>query len=174
MKKCSSCGADDVSLTKGGKGTFLKVTMVCLKCAATDSWESQPWYHGRPAGNLLLSGAILFAGGSPSKVLRVLESLRVKAIAERTFYRHQDEFLHPIIENRWRLQQTALLQQLKAAGKPLVIGGDGRADSPGHSAKYGIYTGLELQLSKIVDFQLVQVGCYCTCNSYVRGTTQNH
>ena len=140
-------------------GTFLKVSVDCWACQTARTWESQPWYHSYPAGNLLLSGAILFAGGSPAKMLRVLESMRLKVIKERTFFRHQDKFLHPVIERRWRLEHTAMLDQLRAAGRGLVIGGDGRADSPGHSAKYGLYTAVELVTNKIVDMQLVQVIC---------------
>lgn len=40
---------------------------------------------------------------------------------------------------------------------PLIIGGDGRADSPGHSAKYGTYSVLYLRSGKVMDVQLVQV-----------------
>ena len=32
-------------------------------------------------------------------------------------------------------------------GRWIAIGGDGRADSPGHGAKYGSYTVLELLLN---------------------------
>ena len=39
----------------------------------------------------------------------------------------------------------------------LVLGGDGRADSPGHSAKYGSYSVIDLKQSKVVDIKLVQV-----------------
>lgn len=164
FKKCSSCGSDTISMNKSSKGTLLKVSVDCWACQTSKTWESQPWYHTYPAGNLLLSGAIMFAGGSPAKMLRVLESMRIKSIHERTFYRHQDQFLHPVIERRWRLEQTALLEQLRAEGRGLVIGGDGRADSPGHSAKYGLYTALELVSNKIVNMQLVQV---IFCSNYI-------
>ena len=33
-----------------------------------------------------------------------------------------------------------LVQLLQAFGEPLSLGGDGRSDSPGHSAKFGSYT----------------------------------
>lgn len=49
------------------------------------------------------------------------------------------------------------MNHLKCKKDGLAFGGDGRADSPGHSAKYGSYTLLELSSSKVVDFQLVQV-----------------
>ena len=46
---------------------------------------------------------------------------------------------------------------LQEEGRPLILGGDGRADSPGHSAKYGTYTLMELEKCQVVDIQVVQV-----------------
>lgn len=39
----------------------------------------------------------------------------------------------------------------------LDLAGDGRSDSPGHSAKYGGYNIIEQRLNKVLDIQLVQV-----------------
>ena len=39
----------------------------------------------------------------------------------------------------------------------LILAGDGRANRPGHSAKYGTYSVVELTCHKVVDFKLVQV-----------------
>ena len=50
-----------------------------------------------------------------------------------------------------------LLSKLVKKQQGLVLGGDGRSDSPGHSAKYGSYSILELNINKIVDRKLVQV-----------------
>lgn len=52
--------------------------------------------------------------------------------------------------------QKSLLTSLKDKSG-LVVAGDGRADSPGHSAKYGTYSVVELSVNKVLDFQLVQV-----------------
>ena len=41
--------------------------------------------------------------------------------------------------------------------KGLVIAGDGRADSPGHSAKYGLYSIIDINKNKVVDVKLVQI-----------------
>ena len=38
-----------------------------------------------------------------------------------------------------------------------MLGSDGRADSPGHSAKYDSYSVLEERINKVIDIQLVQV-----------------
>ena len=60
------------------------------------------------------------------------------------------------IEKEWKKERKQIKQQLLNDGKPLIIGGDGRADSPGHSAKFGTYTAIDLISNKIVDIQLVQ------------------
>ena len=49
---------------------------------------------------------------------------------------------------------------MKELGRTVVLGGDGRADSPGHSAKYGTYNMLDLDEDVVVDIQLVQVQHY--------------
>lgn len=108
-----------------------------------------------PAGNILLSASILFAGALPSKVIRVLTSCGVQTISLTTFFRHQKKFLLKTVSNVWFRKETALFESLK--NKKLVLGGDGRSDSMGHSAKYGSYTIMELEENKIINIQLVQV-----------------
>ena len=53
----------------------------------------------------------------------------------------------------WNSQHHQLLQGI---GEGLLIGGDGRCDSMGHSAKYGSYTAVDLQQNKILHVELVQ------------------
>ena len=53
----------------------------------------------------------------------------------------------------WDIQQTSLIAAL-CDGEEIIIGGDGKA----HTAKYGTYTIMELQVNKVIDIQLVQVG----------------
>ena len=43
-----------------------------------------------------------------------------------------------------------LLRELQWEKRQLVIGGDGRADSPGHSAKFGSYTVMELKKEVVI------------------------
>ncbi len=45
----------------------------------------------------------------------------------------------------WIEQQMNLVRVLLAFDEPLSLGGDGRSDSPGHSAKYGAYTLMDLE-----------------------------
>uniref|UniRef100_A0A8C2PX67 Uncharacterized protein n=1 Tax=Cyprinus carpio TaxID=7962 RepID=A0A8C2PX67_CYPCA len=42
------------------------------------------------------------------------------------------------------------------ANGAVTLGGDMRADSPGHSAKYGSYTMMDLKANRVIDIQLVR------------------
>lgn len=45
-----------------------------------------------------------------------------------------------------------------------MLAGEGRCDSPGHNAKYGTYSLMEMTTEKIVDFSLVQVSEVANAN----------
>ena len=53
-------------------------------------------------------------------------------------------------------KKNAILSTMKNSGDPVNVNGDGRCDSPGHSAKYGTYT-LMADDGKVVIFKVVQV-----------------
>ena len=50
--------------------------------------------------------------------------------------------------------------------KDVAWTGDGRFDSMGHSAKYGVYTMFCTTLMKIVHFELVQVSVHVVLIAY--------
>ena len=155
---CPCCGGLDVASTfHKVLGTLLIIHLTCENCGQVTPWKSQPFLGVRPAGNILLSASILFAGASATKTLRVLSHMGVATFSTRSFFHHQKDILCPAVKQVWQIQKTALLSTLLAEGPGVVLGGDGRADSPGHSAKYGAYTMLELQTNQVIDVQLVQV-----------------
>ena len=78
------------------------------------------------------------------------------------------ERLFPMIYLHWKKYQENMMQRLKEVGEALVMAGDGRHDSMGHSAKYGAYTIFCCTLSKIVHFSLVQVRNYLFLLPYYR------
>ena len=57
----------------------------------------------------------------------------------------------------WKEGQGKLAVGLSSVEGSAVLSGDGRSDSPGHSAKYGAFTGIEQRANKVLDVQLVQV-----------------
>ncbi|XP_063054475.1 uncharacterized protein LOC134448750 [Engraulis encrasicolus] len=137
-------------------GTLLSVKQTCSNCVITNKWQSQPFIRDMPVGNLQLSAAVCFNGASFLQIHKVLSSLRMASICPRTFNHHQSLFLQPTILWQWRAEQQQIIQLAKQCHKPITLGGDMRADSPGHCAKYGSYTTMVLDCNKVVDIQLVQ------------------
>ncbi|XP_044164900.1 uncharacterized protein LOC122948870 [Acropora millepora] len=84
--------------------------------------------------------AILVAGGSASKVLQIFSHMGLGCVSLNTFFKYQRNQLFPTIYIYWQKYQSTLLSKLKALRDGIVIAGDGRHDSMGHSAKFGAYT----------------------------------
>ena len=158
FKQCVSCHDKCIGEVAYQKGTFVAVKQLCSHCGYKRLWTSQPHIKDTPAGNILLSAAILFSGATPGKIFRMLGHMKVACISERTFYYHQRQYLQPAVLSVWGSMQQTLLAQCRTRGNPLSVGGDGRADSPGHSAKYGSYGIIDLDINKVIHIELVQVG----------------
>ena len=165
---CFRCkeGKPKVKLTKNG--TMVTVEQQCGLCEGPPFiWRSQPFVLGRyPAGNILLSFAVLMAGASISKVLLVFRHMGVSVFSIRTYFFHQTKFLFPSILCHWEKYRCALLDQLKQS-KDAVWCGDGRFDSMGYSAKYGAYTMFCCTVMKIVHFELLHVIVYTTLTYHI-------
>ncbi len=154
FKRCFKCGYKSAQVTSTTIGTYVKLKQRCCACLNVFVWDSQPFIQNQPACNILLSAAILFSGALPTMTLRVFQNMGCATIAERTFFRHQQHFLHHTVSAVWQKHQTMILDKLSLENKALVLG---RADSPGHSAKFGSYTTMELEKELVIDVQLVQV-----------------
>ncbi|XP_064468680.1 uncharacterized protein LOC135382848 [Ornithodoros turicata] len=79
------------------KGTLLRVTYSC-KDGHERIWESQPYIGNKPAGNVLLSAAMLFSGSNPIPTLRMLDLMNIKVFCEQTYFNYQRGYLLPAIE----------------------------------------------------------------------------
>lgn len=154
---CFKCKEGGPSVTMKSLRTMVAVTQHCLKCKQSYEWQSQPTVHGKiPAGNLLLSFAILMAGASISKTLLIFCHIGLSVYTARTYFRHQRDFIFPIVLHYWEIYRANLVKKLKTL-KDVVWTGDGRFDSMGHSAKYGSYNMLCTTIMKTVHFDVVEV-----------------
>lgn len=106
---------------------------------------------------VLINICFINKGLLPSKTIRFMEQMNISTISTNTFFQHQKYYLHPSICSVWKTFQEKYFQRMKEKDKSLVLGGDGRADTPGHSAKYGSYAMLDLDLVLVVHVELVQV-----------------
>lgn len=153
---CHLCLSPSPSIRIKQTGTMITVDTSCSHCKRVFSWNSQPSVLGKfPAGNLLLSFGILCAGASVKKILLVFKHINLLTYHESTYYYQQKHLLIPSIWKYWQTYQLSLVESL--SGKEVVLAGDARHDSMGHSAKYGTYSIFCCDNGLIIYIALVQV-----------------
>ena len=145
----------------------------------SNTWHSQPSSNGTAVGNLLIPAAILFSGNTYQHIQQFSKFLNMQIVSSSSYYKTQKKYLFPVINNKWKSDQAEILKELKRANH-VDIAGDGRCDSPGHSAKYGTYTMMDESSKKVIEFSVVQVtettssnameyeGCKRTLNSLIQ------
>ena len=60
-----------------------------------------------------------------------------------------------IIREQYYIQQSALLESLE--GRAVDVAGDGRCDSPGHNALFGMYSLMDVTSKKILTLHVLKV-----------------
>ena len=124
-------------------------------CKQPVHWQSQPFVRSMAAGNLLLSASILFTGNDYSNFSNIAKATNLQIFSQRNFLATQKKWLFPILNKKFNEHQQDVLNEVR--NTEVTAGGDGRCDSPGHSAKYGTYSIVDTNTSKVIDFSLVQV-----------------
>ena len=86
-----------------------------------------------------------------------LYALGIQTFSLWTYNKLQSAYLIPAVYKVWETKQEVLLKDRKE--KTVDIGSDARCCSPGHTAKYGSYSVMDLKTIEILDVPLVQVSC---------------
>ena len=160
MKFCPKCGSpintDDTSEVQN-EGSQYSVKLSCLN-GCDFVWHSQPSLpEVKGEGNPMLTTGICFSGIPFAKFDRLAGVISLKSIKEDTFYALREKHVFPVIDNHWDNEQKRIIAELKERATPVTLAGDGRCDSPGHSAKFCTYTMMDVESEKIVDFTVVSV-----------------
>ena len=154
---CNICLATCKVTVLRVKGTLVVLGATCIN-GHRRVWSSQPLHKKMPLGNLLIAASIFFSGSSGTKTILMLKNMNVVFFSLRTFNNIQAAYLLKSVDNVWKKCQQTLLHSRK--NKRLILGGDGRCCSPGHTAKYGSYSVMDLKTSEVLDMQLIQVRIY--------------
>uniref|UniRef100_A0A1A8G7P5 Zgc:123060 n=1 Tax=Nothobranchius korthausae TaxID=1143690 RepID=A0A1A8G7P5_9TELE len=80
--------------------------------------------------------------------------MHLQNMSYKAFQKLSNSYLQPAVIHKWQQYQEEQLRILSQ--KRVKVGGDMRADSAGHSAKYGSYSLMNLENNSIIDVQLVQ------------------
>lgn len=148
--------------------TFVRMLSSCEACVIEYSWNSQPLTSRLPARNLEVAGSNLYTGACASKALQLFSNMNFMCISERTFRNMQCSYLIPAVRNVLMEYQTTAPQPCE--GKNVKVGGDTRCCNPGHSAKYGSYSLMDIENGMILAVELIQVNIFCFQIIYIRLT----
>ncbi|XP_012712054.2 uncharacterized protein LOC105920934 [Fundulus heteroclitus] len=153
FKHCPVC-ARVCDVMPQRRGTLFAVRQRCPHCQYFRQWRSQPCSGSIPLGNLQLAASIYFTGSSYTQLQKVFRAMKIATFGYRTFRRYARTYLEPAVICKWKKEQDEVLEFLSP--NKVMLGGDMRAESPGHSAKYGSYTLMNLESNKVIDIQLVK------------------
>ncbi|XP_054927727.1 uncharacterized protein [Dermacentor andersoni] len=154
LNTCRTCLSTSCTVSLSCSGTRITAKTECPR-GHEHMWASQPLLGMKPKGNVDLSAAILFSGSSVAGTLRMMRLMGVQVISDQTFFSYQKAYLFPAVTAVWDEHQKGLLAA--AGDSSLELCGDGRCDSPGHSAKYLTYSFLCPGTGKIIHTEQIQV-----------------
>ena len=152
---CFTCHKTTTITSVTIRGTLATIKMKCPG-EHVHTWRSQPMINDTSAGNVLLSGAILYSGNTYNRISEMLSSINVAHFSRTIFYNLQKTLLFPTLNNLYKCYRSEIINTCSSNNENNFIG-DGRSDSPGYSAKYGTYSLMSTDLNKIVDFFVVHV-----------------
>ncbi len=106
--------------------------------------------------DMMLSSCILLSGNNFSKINLFFKFLNLHMPGDSTFCRIQRLFCLPEITNLWNNMQGTVSSTLKEYND-ICLCGDGRNDSPGHSARYCCYVMMEQFSNVLMDIEVLDV-----------------
>ena len=118
------------------------------------TWRSQPMVNNTGAGNILLSGAILYTGNTFKRISEMFDSINIPHFSRTLFCSIQKTLLFPTSSSFYKRYRSKIINICTTAGKNDFIG-DGQSDSPGYSAKFATYSLMSTDLNKIVDLFVI-------------------
>ncbi|XP_071954979.1 uncharacterized protein [Antedon mediterranea] len=150
---CQECGSL-LEIHKLYRGTMIVFEWTCHN-NHRGRWKSQPLVRNMAKGNLELAASILFSGGTYQKMFDIATTMKLHMLSEKHFYNIQRSYLFPVINDLYNENHGIWIDAFRY--QDIFVGGDGRSDTPGHSAKYLGYSLMEENSELIIHFELVQV-----------------
>ncbi|XP_014666172.1 PREDICTED: uncharacterized protein LOC106808111 [Priapulus caudatus] len=127
-------------------GTAMLIDWVCEnghKPSSISRWRSQPLVNGMRLGDLTVAANTLYSGNNFRKIQFFFKCINAGCISESSFLRIQRLYAVPSVNEMYSAMQNSALE--KFHGHSVIVMGDGRNDSPGHSAMYCTYTVVECE-----------------------------
>lgn len=153
---CKTCSSP-VSIRETKSGAVLILHWNC------DSGHSGTWASSEVltekkgqkvyANSVQVAAAVLLSGNNYQKINLLAKFLGLQFISETLFYRIQKLYCFPAVQTMWTNMKSVIHGHLPSTG--VTLSGDGRNDSPGHTARYCVYTLMEETSKVVVDLEVV-------------------
>ena len=153
--RCIMCGKDAIIENIKRRGSVVKVFLYCVDEHHT-TWISQPRDNPKGENNIRLAAGVLFSANTFARIRSFFETCRILFIHERQFYRYQKDYLFGVSNEFYLKHQSENIKKIIHDEK-LLVGGDGRCDSPGHTAKYCTYSLSDQKTNRILCASVTQV-----------------
>ena len=140
--------------TKTYVGTCLVVSWRCSAGHFGGRWAAQPTCSNVRAGNLILA-SLLLSGNSFTKIGMMFKFCNIQYFSKTLFYQYQSLYIALAVNVFWEQQRSMLWNE--QSGKEVLLSGDGRNDSPGHSAQYCTYSLADMNDKAILQMNIVDV-----------------
>ena len=138
-------------------GGTLKITWGCLN-GHFGVWSSSKVLCKKKeqkiyTNTIMIAAGIFITGNSYEKFSLFCKFLGLASVSTSTFMRIQQKYVVPEVESFWKDMKASIWKIFN--GESIVLCGDGRNDSPGHSAKYYVYVLMKQFVSVVVDIDVV-------------------
>ena len=153
----SVCGAELMSSTKQ-VASRIDIEWKCTR-GHYGKWESSEILTTNHHSKIFLNDsmmaiAIVLSGNNYGKFELLCKALNLNIISKTTFLDFQRNCAVPVVKDVWAKMQKVVLEILKCY-EEICLCGDGRNDSPGHSARYCVYTLMEHVTNVVVDLEVL-------------------
>lgn len=138
-------------------GGVLKITWECSN-GHSGVWSSSKVLCKKKeqyvySNTMMIAAGIFITGNSYEKFSLLCKFLGLASVSRSTFMRIQKMYVIPEIERFWKDMKASIWKIFN--GESTILCGDGRNDSPGHSAKYCVYVLMEQFVNVVVDIDVV-------------------
>ena len=104
---------------------------------------------------MLVEGGLHLSGNSYTKVGLMFNFCNLQYFSQTLFNQYQQLYITPAVNEFWEQTKQQLWEDKR--GKDVVLSGDGRNDSPGHSAQYCTYSLADMDDNTILQMDIVDV-----------------